>query len=154
MSDTTVQHARYRRPEMVPDFAILIMILRLTLIVPHVASGSTSLGPNSHVHSGFLPQKTFSNRFVPRGNGSRMYGSTQASYQVSLLEPMSLAMLTSLPESKSFLQCQSPRTRPWTNLYLILAHTKHPKLYHSSPKQNCRTRLPPRPSTPSPRSAV
>ena len=58
------------------------VILKLTLVVPHVASGLISLGQNSHVHSVFLREKTFSDRFVRRGNGSRMCGSSQATYQV------------------------------------------------------------------------
>lgn len=60
------------------------------LIVPDAASGLISLGPDFRGHFDFLLRKTYLNKFVPRGSGSRMYGSSQANFLVCLLEPMNL----------------------------------------------------------------
>ena len=79
-----------------------LTILSLTSIVPHAASGSIFPGPSFHGRSDFLPLKTSLNRFVPRGSGLRMCGSSQVNSQAYHSEPMSLDISRSVPNQKAF----------------------------------------------------
>lgn len=127
---------------------------KLTLIVAHATSGSVSLRPSFRGHFDFLLRKTFLDRSVPRGSGSRMCGSSQANHQVCLSEPMNLASLRSVPAQKASFKYKPPRTESWQTVRLILANTELPNLYHVPPLESmCRTKLQSEPSKPSQRSA-
>ena len=129
-------------PFLYPEFPIV----KLTLIVLHAASGSISLGPNFPGHSDFPLRKTYSNRSVPRGNGSRMCGSSQANCPVCLSELVNLDSLRKVPTQQAFFHCKSPIAASWQAARRTLVHTEPSNLYHLSIGSMSHKRLQSKPS--------
>ena len=111
--------------------------------MPPVTSGSISLEPKCRNHSEFQLRMMSSNRFVPRGNGSKMCGFPPSELLGLPLEIDGFGKLQKYADQKSEPVQIAERRESWSILRLTRAHTESTTIYHPVQGSTCRKKSQP-----------